>query len=272
MSGRRTRFGYTVKQLAELSGVSVRALHYYDQIGLLKPAHVRENGYRYYGRDELLRLQQILFHRELGLSLDQIRRTLDAENFDHAAALRGHRETLLREADRLRSLVRTIDKTLIEMEGGKTMTEKAIYHGFDPEARARHEAWAIERYGEAARFGIDTRNKVMESWTQADHERHQAETRAIIADFAAAFAEGVSVKDERAQAIVRRLHACASKAWTGPVPRGGLMNIAEIYDESPISKAALEQHAPGLSAYIAQAIRIFCVEEQPWPPASKAAA
>ena len=68
---------YTVSEVARISGVSVRALHHYDGIGLLKPGHVGENGYRYYGRDELLRLQQIMFHRELGFPLEEIRRALE---------------------------------------------------------------------------------------------------------------------------------------------------------------------------------------------------
>src|SRR5437667_8460979 len=108
---------YTVSQVATLSGVSVRALHHYDDIGLLKPAFIGSNGYRYYGRDELLRLQQILFHRELGLTLDEIRRAVDTPGFDRAAALRNHREKLVTETARLRELLQTIDETLADLEG-----------------------------------------------------------------------------------------------------------------------------------------------------------
>lgn len=265
MASHRAKFGYTVKQLAALSGVSVRALHHYDDIGLLKPAHVGTNGYRYYRREELLRLQQILFYRELGLPLEQIRQTLDAPGFDRVEALCEHRERLLRESERLRQLMRTIDKTLAEMEDGKTMDEKSIYHGFDPEARARQEAWVLQRYGEAGRWGIETRNKVMEDWTQADFDDYRAKWTAIIADFTAALAEGFPATDERVQAIVRRLHACASESWTGPIGRGGLLNMAEIYAENPDFRGRLEQRAAGLTDYMAQAMRVFCVEERPWP-------
>ena len=90
---------YTVKQLARLSGVSVRALHHYDDIGLLKPAYVGANRYRYYGRDELLRLQDILFHRELGVPLHDIALLLQADGRDRLAILREHRERL---AERVR--------------------------------------------------------------------------------------------------------------------------------------------------------------------------
>ena len=78
---------YTVKQLARLSGVSVRTLHHYDEIGLLRPAFIGENRYRYYGREELLRLQDILFHRELGVPLQEIGRLLEHEGRDRVAIL-----------------------------------------------------------------------------------------------------------------------------------------------------------------------------------------
>jgi MerR family transcriptional regulator, thiopeptide resistance regulator len=107
---------YTVKQVAELSGVSIRTLHHYDEIDLLKPARVGANGYRYYGRDELLRLQQILLHRELGFALDDIRRVLSAKEFDRKAALRAHRERLMSEIERYRRLVQTLDATLAALE------------------------------------------------------------------------------------------------------------------------------------------------------------
>src|SRR5690348_11105840 len=117
----------TVSQLAKLSGVSVRALHHYDEIGLLKPAFVGSNGYRYYGREELLRLQQILLHRELGLSLDEIRRAIDTPGFDRATALRGQRQKLIAETARLRELLQTIDATLADLEGETIMNETSMY-------------------------------------------------------------------------------------------------------------------------------------------------
>src|SRR5438105_14624569 len=97
--------GLTVSEVAKLSGVSVRTLHHYDEIGLLKPDSVGANGYRYYGRDELLRLQQILFHRELGFPLEEIAKVLDAPGFDRAAALRAHRDKLQAERRRYGQLV-----------------------------------------------------------------------------------------------------------------------------------------------------------------------
>jgi DNA-binding transcriptional MerR regulator len=121
---------YTVHELARLSGLSVRALHHYDEIGLLKPAFIGENRYRYYGRDELLRLQQILFHRELGLPLQQIAALLDEPGFDRIAALKQHRARLQAEAKRYRQLVTTIDRTIADLEGDSAMDSAGLYKGF----------------------------------------------------------------------------------------------------------------------------------------------
>ena len=264
---------YTVSQLAALSGVSVRALHHYDEMGLLKPAFIGSNGYRYYGREELLRLQQILFHRELGLALDEIRRAIDTPGFDRAAALREHREKLVAETARLRELLRTIDDTLADLEGGNVMNETVMYRGFDAEARTRHEAWAIERYGKWARLGIETRDEIMQGWTQAERDANQAEMAAIFTDFAAALREGLAADSDRTQEIVLCLHSAASKSWTGPVGRGGFLNMSEIYAENPDMRARFDRRVPGLADYVVRAMRLFCVETQPWPgPTAEAVA
>src|SRR5580704_14759759 len=108
---------YTVKQLAEMSGVSVRTLHFYDETGLLKPAYHAANGYRFYEEPQLLTLQQILFYRELGFELRQIREILGRADFEKVAALQSHREVLQKELDRTRTLIETIDKTIQHLKG-----------------------------------------------------------------------------------------------------------------------------------------------------------
>src|SRR5260221_5461997 len=100
---------YTVKQVAAMSGVSVRTLHFYDETDLLKPAYVGENGYRFYEEPELLTLQQILFYRELGFELKQIKRILGRADFEKVAALQSHRKLLQRNLTRTRTLIQTID-------------------------------------------------------------------------------------------------------------------------------------------------------------------
>src|SRR5512143_296680 len=107
MSKRHT---YTVQQLARLAGVSARTLRHYDHIGLLKPSARSAAGYRLYGEADLLRLQQILFFRELDFPLADIQGILDEPGFDQVKALHAHRRLLQQEADRLERLLKTIEK------------------------------------------------------------------------------------------------------------------------------------------------------------------
>jgi DNA-binding transcriptional MerR regulator len=122
--------GYTVKQLAAISGVSVRALHYYDELGLLKPAYTKANGYRIYEEPQLLMLQQILFYRELGFELKRIKRILSQRKFEKLAALRSHREVLEKKIGRTRTLIATIDKTIGHLKGRKKMKNEELFAGF----------------------------------------------------------------------------------------------------------------------------------------------
>src|SRR5947209_15262868 len=121
---------YTVKQVAAMSGVSVRTLHFYDETGLLKPAYVGANGYRFYEEPQLLTLQQILFYRELGFELKQIQRVLGRADFEKLAALRSHRKVLKKSLVRTRRLIETIDKTIEHLEGTKRMNSKEMFAGF----------------------------------------------------------------------------------------------------------------------------------------------
>jgi DNA-binding transcriptional MerR regulator len=108
---------YTVKQVAAMSSVSVRTLHFYDETGVLKPAYHKANGYRYYEEPQLLALQQILFYRELGFELKQIRQILDRDDFENLDALQSHRDILQKNLARTRTLIETIDKTIKHLKG-----------------------------------------------------------------------------------------------------------------------------------------------------------
>jgi DNA-binding transcriptional MerR regulator/uncharacterized cupin superfamily protein len=122
--------GYTVKQVARMSGVSVRTLHFYDQTGLLKPAYQAANGYRVYEEQQLLMLQQILFYRELGFELKQIKEIVGRADFEQAAALQSHRALLNESLARVRTLLGTIDRTVTHLRGGSTMNSEEMFAGF----------------------------------------------------------------------------------------------------------------------------------------------
>jgi DNA-binding transcriptional MerR regulator/quercetin dioxygenase-like cupin family protein len=121
---------YTVKHVAEMSGVSARTLRFYDETGLLKPARTGANGYRYYEEPQLLTLQQILFYRELGFGLQQIRQIVGRADFQQTAALESHRRVLYDTLARTRRLIETIDRTLDHLEGKAEMASEELFAGF----------------------------------------------------------------------------------------------------------------------------------------------
>src|SRR5262245_50006503 len=159
---------YTVKKLAGMSGVSVRTLHFYDEVGLLKPAFVGANGYRFYEEPQLLMLQQILFYRELGFELKQIKRILSRPDFDKVAALKSHRKVLRKNLANTRKLIQNIDKTIEHLKGTKKMKNQELFVGFNPEEQARHEQYLIDRYGEGMRQSIARTKKKVKNWTRSD--------------------------------------------------------------------------------------------------------
>ena len=138
---------YTIKQLADLAGVTVRTLHHYDQIGLLKPSSVGGNGYRYYGEAALYRLQQILFYRELDVPLDEIKRIVGRPDFDVLAALESHRTALRAEVQRIEKLIRTIDLTTQHLKGKVSMSDQQLFRGFSEEEQEKMAAEAEQQLG-----------------------------------------------------------------------------------------------------------------------------
>lgn len=253
--------GHTVKQVARLSGVSVRTLHHYDEVGLLKPACVGANGYRYYGREELLRLQQILFHRELGFSLEEIARVLDAKGFDRVAALKAHRAKLEAATRRYRQLVRTIDQTLAALEGDAKMDDKAMYRGFDPEKQAGYEKELVEKHGPAMQDYIDHAKAGMAGWTQVDFDAMQSEAEAIEIGMARALVDGLPVDSSAVTALMRRQHAWIGKSWNRPAPAAAFKGLGQMYLGDPRFRERYDGRQAGLAEYMATAMASFAERE-----------
>jgi DNA-binding transcriptional MerR regulator len=135
---------YTVKRVSEMSGVSVRTLHFYDETGLLKPAYKEGNGYRYYKEPQLLKLQQILFYRELGFELKEIKRIVSRRGFARVGALQSHRKVLESNLSRTRRLIDTVDKTIKHLKGKTKMKSEELFAGFTVAA-------GNDRFGEQVR-------------------------------------------------------------------------------------------------------------------------
>lgn len=252
---------YTVSELAKLSGVSVRTLHHYDQIGLLRPATVGANGYRYYGPDELLRLQQVLFHRELGFPLEQIRLALDAADFDLRGALQAHRARLMAEARRYRALVETLDATLAALEGDAEMNDKTLYRGFSPEKQAEHEAWLEDRLGPGVRQEIQVGKARLADMNPAEAESVLADLEATEAAVARAMAEGLPADGEVVGDLIRRHRDWVERSWKRPPNREAYVGLAGIYRDHPDFRARYEGRAAGLTDYLVAAMTAFAARE-----------
>jgi len=138
---------YTVKQLAVMSGVTVRTLHFYDEMALLKPAYTKANGYRIYEEPQLLTLQQILFYRELGFELKRINEILSQRQFEKLAALKSHRQVLEKNFTRTRTLIETIDKTISHLKGASKMKSEELFKGFSVGAGKDRFNDGFTRYG-----------------------------------------------------------------------------------------------------------------------------
>jgi DNA-binding transcriptional MerR regulator len=245
----------TVRQVAKLAGISVRALHHYDEIGLLKPASIGRNRYRYYGEDELLRLQQILLHRELDIPLAEIAAILDAPGFDRVSALTIQRDRLAREAARYAELVRTIDRTIARLNGDTTMTNADLYKGISHEKQAEYEAWLIEKYGGDLPERIAVSKRKYEALTDAEKQALQDELLDIETAWADAMKRGVAADSLALEPLLQRHRAWVATMWDKPCPAGAYHGLADLHLSHPDFVSRYEAIAPGFSDYHAASMQ-----------------
>jgi DNA-binding transcriptional MerR regulator len=245
----------TVTQLAGRSGVTVRTLHHYDAIGLLRPSRVGANGYRYYGRAAQLRLQRILLHRELGVPLQAIGALLELEGSDQLVVLKQHRERLAAQRERYGILIETIDRTIDELQGEGHMENADLYRGFGPQKQAEYEAWLIERYGEPMRAGIDLSRKAFARMTDEEKQALAGEYAAVEQALAGALREGLDPGSGGVAALIRRHRAWVSVMWGRPCTAEAYAGLADLYLSHPDFIARYERIETGFAQYLADAMK-----------------
>lgn len=245
----------TVKQLAAISGVTVRTLHHYDEIGLLKPAHIGGNGYRYYGRAEMLRLQRILFHRELGVPLGEIAGLLELEGADQVGVLMRHREKLAAERERFRILIETIDRTVADLKGETPMPNADLYRGFSAEKQAEYEAWLIERYGDPMKDDIARSRKAMAKMTEAEQQAVMDQLRDIETALAEGMKRGLEPASDAIDKVITRHRAWVAAAWDKPCPLEAYAGLADMYASHPDFVKRYETIAPGFTDFLVAAMK-----------------
>lgn len=245
---------YTVKQLADLAGISARTLRYYHQIGLLKPGQVSGAGYRFYGPAEVDRLQQILFYRELGLRLDEIASLLDDPKFDRRRALQSHLAALRQQRERLDSLILTVEKTIQHETGGIQMTDKEKFEGFKARIIRENE----EKYGKElrAKYGdqeIDRANACVRSLTQAEYAAWEALGAEILSELEQAVRSNADHKSETGKHLAALHRRWLSYSWEQYSPDAH-RGLAQMYVCDERFTAYYDRNVPGCAAFLRDAI------------------
>ncbi len=244
---------HTVKQLAEIAGVTPRTLHHYDRIGLLKPTSIGKNGYRFYGDETLYRLQQILFYRELGFALKDIKTVIEAADFEVLGALKSHRAALQGEVKRLHRLIRTIDNTAERLKGNGNMEPKRLFEGFSDAEQVELEAEAAERWDADI---VHSSNKRWKGYSARERQRILDNGNALYAELAAVMPKGASSPE--AQELMRRWRKHMEYFWSPTDEQ--LLGLADLYNEDPQFKANYERFAAGLASFMREAVRVYVAD------------
>ena len=236
-----------IKEFADFTGVSVRTLHYYDEIGLLTPAFVdRSTGYRFYDEHSLLRMQEILFYRELDFSLKSIGEILSSPNYDKNKALKEQKHLLTLKKERLERLISAID--------GAVRGEN-VMKAFDNSEFEKHKDEAKEKWGKTDAYkehAERTKNYSRQKWNDLAEEMDH-----IMAEFALCMGKGESPGSTEAQNLVKRLQSHITENYylcTNEILAGlGQMYVADERFQNNIDK-----HADGTAAFICEAIEAYC--------------
>lgn len=247
---------YTVQKLAQMAGVSSRTLRYYDEIGILKPARTNSSGYRIYGQQEVDRLQQILFYRELGISLDQIKEIISAPAFDAADALKEHREKLHEKRKQLDLLITNVEKTIASAEGRTTMSDKEKFEGFKKKMIEDNE----EQYGKEIRekYGDETVDKSNAKLMNMTQEEHEAVTK-LAEEVNTALAEAMQTGDPAGELAQKAadLHKQWITFYWSEYSKEAHAGLAEMYVSDERFKAYYDKIRPGAAEFLRDAINIY---------------
>ncbi|WP_019913458.1 MerR family transcriptional regulator [Paenibacillus sp. HW567] len=252
---------YTVQKLGLLAGISTRTLRYYDEFGILKPARINSSGYRIYGQAEVDRLQQILFYRELGLSLEGIKEIITAPSFDGAHALREHHDRLLQRRQQLDTLILNVEKTLAQAEGRITMSNEEKFAGFKQKLIDDNE----QKYGQEIRskYGdeaVDRSNLKLKNMTEEQHAAVQQLEGEMFEALEQAMEEGDSASELAQKAA--DLHRQWLTFYWDTYSKEAHAGVAQMYVDDERFTAYYDKTRPGLARFLRDAVHVYTGAKQ----------
>jgi DNA-binding transcriptional MerR regulator len=248
---------YSINKLGKLAGLSTRTLRYYDEIGLLKPRRISSSGYRIYGGEQVKRLQQIMFYRELGVELCVIKRIIGEPDFEKLKALSGHLEALKQRKELLDALIANVEKTILSEKGEIIMTDKERFEGLKrgmlEENERKYGAEIREKYGKET---VDASNKKFMNMTgeqYAEMERLSAEFNETLK---AALIQGDPAGElaQKACELHKRWLMCTWDSYSKEAHIG----LAQMYVDDERFTAYYDKIAPGSAEFLRDAIMVYC--------------
>ena len=236
-----------IKEFADFTGVSVRTLHYYDEIGLLRPARVdRATGYRFYDEQSLLRMQEILFYRELDFSLKSIAEILSSPHYDKNKALQEQKQLLVLKKERLERLIDAIDSAA---------RGENIVKAFDASEFETYKAEAQARWGKTDAYREHTEKT--KTYGKDKWSGLAAEMDAIFGAFAACMKAGAAPGGEEAQSLVKNLQSHITENYY-TCTKEILSGLGQMYVVDERFKTNIDKHGDGVAAFVSAAIAHYC--------------
>jgi DNA-binding transcriptional MerR regulator len=250
---------YTVNKLSKMSGVSARTLRYYDEIGLLKPVRTASSGYRIYGQNEVDRLQQILFYREFGFPLDEIKKIISVPGFDREQAFENHLAELNKKRERLDALIYNVTRSISAMKGEIFMTDNEKFEGFKQslidENEQKYGEEIRKKYGDAA---VSESNAKLKGLTKRQYDEGERLRLLLEETLKTAFEtnDPASEAAQKACDIHRQWLCVFYPRYSKEYHRG----LGEMYVTDERFRANYDKIAPGCTEFFRDAINIYCAE------------
>lgn len=247
---------YTINKLAKVAGVTTRTLRFYDEISLLAPARISSNGYRIYGQKEIDRLQHILFYRELGVSLEEIKNILESKDFDGLAALESHLSALLARRKQLDLLIANVEKTISAAKGEIIMSDDEKFQGFKKklveENEQKYGREVREKYGDEA---VDRSNAKVLGMNREQYAEYEKLTAEFHETLKAAFEQGDPAGELAQKAC--ELHKKWLCFFWNEYSKEAHMGVTQMYVDDPRFTEYFDKIAEGCAAFLRDAVLIY---------------